>query len=270
MKLQEDEIHHMDCLVGLKLLPENFANLVIADPPFNIAFHEKSRENLYNRKKNRVLEGYIEAPRDYLQFSKEWIGECARILKSDGLMYIVSGFNHLDAIYAGVKEAGLHIQNQLIWQYQFPPNRKKGFNTSHYNILFISKHPKKYPFDPYKRFAFNEITKEGKKAHYLDRSSVWKISRENWAGYKTTRTRLPKELIVKMIQYGTYGKRQQLVDPFSGSGIVSLVGREMGHQCCAFEISKCHWSFSTYRLNTGKYKVSVREYNSYLKSKNKS
>ena len=257
MSLKTNEIYNENCLEGLKKIDTATVDLVIADPPFDISFSNKSREGLYNRKKGRVLEGYIEASGDYLEFSQSWISECSRILKDEGSFYIISGFNRLGEVCSSIKAAGLHLLDQIIWEYQFPVCTKKRFITSHYNIFFCCKNPTKHQFNPYARFASDEKTSDGRKAHYVDRSSVWYITRENWAGYKTTRTRLPRELVQKMIVYGTAGNRQLVVDPFVGSGQVPFIARELGHEYIGFELSKNHYEFAKERLDSNRYKIKI-------------
>ena len=65
-------IHNMDCLEGLKRLPDNSVNLILIDPPYNIA---KASWDKW-----KTVEAYV-----------EWMGlvfkECERVLAPNGSFY---------------------------------------------------------------------------------------------------------------------------------------------------------------------------------------
>jgi site-specific DNA-methyltransferase (adenine-specific) len=56
--LDFNEIYNMNCMEGIKQIPDDSVDLVITDPPFAIEF--KAKRNNYNRKAARVLDGYNE------------------------------------------------------------------------------------------------------------------------------------------------------------------------------------------------------------------
>ena len=49
----DNQIHLMDCLVGLQQLPDNSADLIIIDPPYNI------KKDFGNNKDNLSLVEYL-------------------------------------------------------------------------------------------------------------------------------------------------------------------------------------------------------------------
>ena len=62
-KFELDSIRFEDCIVGMKHLPDESIDLVIADPPFGIAFDGKS--SVYNRDERLVCLLYTSpSPRD--------------------------------------------------------------------------------------------------------------------------------------------------------------------------------------------------------------
>ncbi len=56
---------------------------------------------------------------------------------------------------------------------------------------------------------------------------VWIINREYWRNEKKTPTRLPSEIIKKILQH-TSKPDDLVLDPFLGSGQVAVVSKEMG------------------------------------------
>jgi site-specific DNA-methyltransferase (adenine-specific) len=72
----------MDCIKGMKLIPDNSIDLVITDPLFAIDF--RAKRNNYNRKQDRVLEGYNEIPEsEYYELTLKWMSEVYRVLKKE-------------------------------------------------------------------------------------------------------------------------------------------------------------------------------------------
>ena len=97
-ELEFNKIYNMNCVEGMKHLPDNSIGLIITDPPFAIDF--KAKRSNYHRKASRVLEGYNEIPKEkYYDFTVKWMREVYRILKESGSMYVFSGWNNLKDIY---------------------------------------------------------------------------------------------------------------------------------------------------------------------------
>lgn len=130
-KLKFNEIYNIDCIEGMKNIPEKSIDLVITDPPFAIEFGAK-RSN-YNRKESRVLEGYNEIPKnEYYNFTLDWMKEVYKTLKDSGSMYVFSGWNNLKDILNALDKTGFITINHIIWKYQFGVVTKNKFVTSHY------------------------------------------------------------------------------------------------------------------------------------------
>ncbi|MDR0942417.1 MAG: site-specific DNA-methyltransferase [Holosporales bacterium] len=98
---EKNKIHLQDCIVGVKELPDNSMDIIIADPPYNIG---KDFGNDSDRRNDR----------DYIEWVKLWLLECRRVMKPTGTMFIY-GF---DEILARISVL-LPIEKQrwLIWYY---------------------------------------------------------------------------------------------------------------------------------------------------------
>ena len=74
----ENQILCGDCVEILRSVEEPFADLVFADPPFNIGYkYDKYHDSKASEK--------------YLAWTRDWIGECVRVLKPHGSFYIAIG-----------------------------------------------------------------------------------------------------------------------------------------------------------------------------------
>ena len=252
-ELQFNEIYNMDCTKGMKLVPVNTIDLVITDPPFAIEF--KAKRSNYNRTQSRVLEGYNEISKEkYYEFTIKWMKECYRLLKESGSLYVFSGWNNLKDILNAIDNVGFITVNHIIWKYQFGVVTERKYVTSHYHCLYVCKNDEKRKFYPYSRFGKNEKTAEGRSLHYEDKEDVWYIKREYWTGDQKTPTKLPAELIKKILMYSSQ-KGDIVLDPFLGSGQVAVVSKLLGRQYIGFEITKEYYEFAKNRLDRDIYRI---------------
>jgi len=195
-KFQIDNIYCGDALELMKDIPSQIVDLIITDPPFAIEF--KAKRNNYHRTQERVIDGYNEIPKEqYYDFTIKWMKEAYRILKDTGSMYVFSGWTNLKDVLNAIDEVRFKTINHIIWKYQFGVFTERKFVTSHYHILFVAKNEKKY--------IFNKIE------HYPE--DVWVINREYWHGKIKTPTKLPVELVKKIMQYSSNPK-DLVFDPF--------------------------------------------------------
>lgn len=223
---REDTLYEGDALALMPQVPEGAVDLIVTDPPFAIDF--KAQRLNYNRTGSNVLEGYHEIPKEeYGEFTRRWMAEAARVLSPAGSMYIFSGWNRLRDILEGIDAAGFTTINHLIWKYQFGVFTKKKYVTSHYHILFVVKNPKHY--------TFNKID------HYPE--DVWVIKREYWKGRKKTPTKLPSDLVKKILHYSS-NPGDLVLDPFLGSGTVAVVARQEGRHFLGFEVVPEYCNFA--------------------------
>lgn len=259
--IEYNKIYNMDCIKGMKLIPPNSIDLVITDPPFAIEF--KAKRSNYNRIFSRVLEGYNEIPKErYYDFTVKWMKEVYRVLKDSGSMYVFSGWNNLKDILMAIDDVGFITVNHIIWKYQFGVVTKRKYVTSHYHCLYVCKNDKKRKFFPYARFGKNEKDKNGRSLHYRDKEDVWEIKREYWTGDKKTPTKLPAELIKKILEYSSEEK-DIVLDPFLGSGQVAVVSKMLRRRYIGFEIVEEYYEFAKERLDNNLYRIKNKKGENY-------
>jgi site-specific DNA-methyltransferase (adenine-specific) len=237
----------------MKTIPDETIDLVVTDPPFAINF--KAKKANYNRTASRVLSGYNEINvEDYYKFTNNWMRQVKRVLKKSGSMYVFSGWNNLKDILTALDVNGFTTINHIIWKYQFGVVTTKKFVTSHYHCLFVCKNDKMRKFFPYSRFKKNAKTSDGKSLHYRDKEDVWIIKREYWTGDDKTPTKLPAEIIKKILQYSSE-KNDLILDPFLGSGQVAVISKMLGRKYLGFEIIKSYYNFAYERLEKNVYRL---------------
>ncbi len=248
-----DTVYNMDCVVGMRDLPDSLVDLVITDPPFAIDF--KAQRANYNRAGERVLEGYHEVSKsEYLHFTSAWMDQVYRVLKPSGSMYVFSGWNNLKDILVALDSVGFITINHIIWKYQFGVATRRKFVTSHYHCLYVCKNPSLRVFYPFCRHGKLERNAIGGSAHYHDKEDVWCIPREYWTGDVKTPTKLPRQLVEKMLAYSSL-PGDLVLDPFMGSGQVAVVAKLNGRRFLGYEIVPEYYRFIQERLRSGRYRI---------------
>jgi len=99
--IPKNKIFFQDCLVGIKELPDDSMDIIIADPPYNIG------KDFGNESDRRPLG-------DYIEWVKLWLAECLRVLKPTSTMFIY-GFDEILAHIAVLLP--IEKQKWLIWYY---------------------------------------------------------------------------------------------------------------------------------------------------------
>ena len=243
MQNNVNTIINADCIVGMKSINNKIIDLIVTDPPFAIDF--KAKRANYNRTPENVLEGYHEIKqKDYLPFSRNWINEAYRVLKDSGSMFVFSGWSNLKDILIALDEVDFKLVNHIIWKYQFGVVTTNKYVSSHYHCLYVCKDDKKRKFYPNSRFKSGNT-------RYKDMEDVWTINREYWRNEKKTPTKLPSEIIKKILQYASKPD-DMVLDPFLGSGQVAVVSKEMGRRYMGFEMIKEYYNFAKKRIDKTK------------------
>lgn len=229
-----DVTHRGDCRAVMATLPAESIDLIVADPPFGLSF--KSKRGNYNRDGDLVVDGYIDVPiAEYRGFSVEWIGAAHRVLRKTGSMYIFSGYNQLEDVLYALRQAKFVLQNHIIWKYQFGVFTKRKYVTSHYHILFVTKHRTKYFFNKVLHYPEDvwKIKRHDEDTVELDTvsddwneddgepRSVWIIKRPYRTGEIKVPNKLPPKLIRKILLFSS-APDAVILDPFCGGGSVPV------------------------------------------------
>lgn len=226
--LEVNKIYQGDCLNILKTFPDNFVDLVFADPPYNLQLqNELYRPN--NTKVNAVNDEWDKFANFevYDKFCINWLTECRRVLKKNGTIWIIGSYHNIFRIGKIMMDLGFWILNDIQWYKTNPMPNFRGVRFTNATETLIwckrSEDQKKYTFNYKLMKEFNN----GKQM-----KSVWEIplctgkerlKDEN--GIKAHSTQKPKELLKRVILSST-NEGDLILDPFFGSGTTGAVAKE--------------------------------------------
>jgi site-specific DNA-methyltransferase (adenine-specific) len=127
------EIIEGDSLIILPTLSDNSAQIIIADPPYNIG------KDFGNNSDKQPMD-------EYLNWSEKWIKECLRILKPNGTMFIY-GFSEILALILSRVPYNIN-RRWIIWHYTNKNVASLHFwQRSHESILVLWKDDKVFHRD---------------------------------------------------------------------------------------------------------------------------
>jgi DNA modification methylase len=122
-----------DCITLMNARPEGSADLVFADPPFNIGYdydvYEDSKEH-----------------QQYIDWSARWISAVYRVLKPDGTFWLAIGDDYAAELKIECNKAGFHCRSWVIWYYTFGVNCSKKFTRSHTHLFYFVKDRDNFTF----------------------------------------------------------------------------------------------------------------------------
>lgn len=255
MTLKLNEVHNLDCLVGLEKLDAGSVDLVFADPPFNIGYDY----DVYDDKKDA---------NEYLDWTKKWMTAVSRVLKPDGTFWLAIGDDFAaESKLIAQREAGFHCRSWVIWYYTFGVHCTKKFARSHTHLFHFVKNPKKFTFNdmtvrvPSARqlvYADKRADKDGRVPddtwilrpqdlpEGFQQGDVWYFprvagtfkQRAGWHGCQ-----MPEQLLARIIRVSSNdqnesGEQELVLDPFSGSGTTLAVAKKLSRNFVGFELSK--------------------------------
>ena len=226
-----------DSLEWMMAKSKPFADMIIADPPFNIGLEYDS----YNDDR---------PDDDYMHWCACWIQQCKRLLLPHGNLLICMDDKHISDIDTMCRKSiGLNRVNWMIWHYKFGQSgvldKRRRFTKSKTHILRFVKSKKFYfnaaavavPSDRQKRYNDKRADPRGK---CPDDVFIYKrIAGTHHERVKGIKTQMPVPLIESWIK-AMCKPRGVVFDPFPGSGASLIAAKRLGYKYLGVELSKCY------------------------------
>jgi len=243
-----NEVHEGDCVELLRSLPDRCAQLVIADPPYNLG------------PKFGVAAEWDNDPA-WLAWCGKWLRECQRILTDDGNLFVYGIHHYLCLLHVRLYEMGMTYRRQIIWHYQngFASYRRN--LAAHYEpiLWFSNRHdsyflPIREPYKSAERLR-NKVTKNGKEwaPHPEGRlaGDVWSFPTLAGRRFRDERvahpTQKPLALTDRIIAHFS-APGSLVVVPFAGSGTECVSASRHGREFWAAELNPDYVRLAETRL----------------------
>ena len=238
--MRSDEVITGDCIEVLAGLDANCADLVFADPPFNIGYQYDVYDDL-------------RAKADYLEWTEKWLAASVRVLKPNGALFLAIGDEFAAEHKVRLDALGLTLRNWIVWHYTFGVNCTKKFNRSHAHIFYYVRDPKNYTFNPdgirvpsarMTTYADRRANPVGKlpddtwvlrpqetDEHFRPDQDTWFVSRvcgtfKERVGHPC---QMPEGVLDRIIRVAS-NPGDLVIDPFAGSGTTLAVAKRLGRR----------------------------------------
>ncbi len=232
----ENYIIEGDCIEVLQGLSAGSAELVFADPPYNLQLGgELLRPN--NTRVDGVNHAWdrFDDFAAYDRFTRAWLRECHRMLKPDGAIWVIGSYHNIFRLGAALQDEGYWLLNDIVWLKTNPMPNFKGtrFTNAHETLIWAAHGKNSRPTFNYDSLkAFNDD---------LQMRSDWLIPicsgperlRDD-GGRKAHPTQKP-EALLKRVLLATTKPGDLVLDPFFGTGTTGAAAKALGRRFIGIE-----------------------------------
>ena len=260
-----NKLHLGDSIQLLQSLPaDDRADLVFADPPYNIGFSYDVYDD--NRSDD-----------EYLNWTRKWMEAVSGALKPEGSFWLAIGDEYAAELKQVAGKVGFQLRSWVIWYYTFGVNCKYNFSRSHTHLLYFTKDTKKYTFNNKEirvPSARQLVYKDARAEHggrlpdntwilrpqdarntgFLADHDTWFFPRvagtfKERAGFHGCQ--MPEQLLGRIIRCCSPAGGIVL-DPFAGSGSTLLVAKKLGRAYIGCELSEEYVRLAGERISRGR------------------
>jgi site-specific DNA-methyltransferase (adenine-specific) len=201
----------IDCLEGLKEIPDNSVDLVVTDPPYGIGIKSQGGAKGGGAK----LNPWADICNASLWYTA-WMKECKRVLKDDGALWSFINWRYFPTLCKAGLDAQWSVESLLVWdKCWIGPGGLKGLRPSYEQVALFTM----------PGFAIKD-------------RSLADIQRFKWGSYKPTGhpAEKPVDLIRWIIQASGKTDGAVILDPFMGSGTTGVSAVREGCSYIGFDM----------------------------------
>ena len=235
----------------LDFLPDNFVDLLIIDPPYNL--NKKFSSIDFKEMIDSKYEGWIES----------WLSKLVKILKPSASVYFCCDWKTSIPAYNVLKKY-FHIRNRITWEREKGRGAKNNWKNSYEDIWYCTLSDK-FTFNteavkikrivraPYKTIEGQPKDwqfENGSNFRITYPSNLWTdITIPFWSMPENTDhpTQKPEKLLAKII-LASSNKNDLVFDPFLGSGTTAVTAKKLNRKFCGIEMDESYCAYTLKRL----------------------
>ncbi len=241
-------IFHGNSLNVLPKIPSCSVDLVFADPPYNIGKNFSGFDDAWS------------SDLDYAEWCFEWLGQCIRVLKPTGSLYVMTSTQAMPYLDLWLRER-LTILSRIVWHYDSSGVQAKKYYGSLYEpILFCVKDTKNYTFNASdiaveaRTGAVRKLIDYRKEVPvpYNTRKvpgNTWYIPRVRYRmpEYEEHPSQKPEALLERIIKASS-NVGDTVLDPFSGTFSTCAVAQRLERRSIGIELQETYVKVGLRRL----------------------
>ena len=256
----ENRIICGDICAVAPLLPRNFADLIIVDPPYNLTKNFNGRVF----KSTNIAE--------YEDYTRSWLALIAPLLKTAGSIYVCCDWISSPVIGRVLGEFFV-LRNRITWQREKGRGAAGNWKNSSEDIYFATA-GKSYTFNleavkmrrrviaPYRCDGKPKDWVASDSGNYRDScpGNFWDdITVPFWSMPENTDhpTQKPEKLLAKLI-LASSNENMVVFDPFGGSGSTAVTAKKLHRRYCSVEIDRNYCAWAEKRLQIAENDKSIQ------------
>ena len=131
-----------DCVAEMAKLPAACADLIFADPPYNLQLQGDLK---------RPDDSRVDAVDDawdkfasfsaYDDFTRAWLAACRRVMKPHATLWVIGSYHNIFRVGTVLQDLGFWILNDIVWRKSNPmPNfRGRRFTNAHETLIWAAR-----------------------------------------------------------------------------------------------------------------------------------
>lgn len=243
-------------------LPDGFADLLIADPPYNI-------DKDFGGSKFKKM-----SDEEYREFTELWIKSVLHTLKDNASIYVCCDWKSSSAIERVLKKYFV-VRNRITWQREKGRGALSNWKNGMEDIWFATK-GRDYTFNadavkirrkvvaPYTKDGMPKDWEKTENGNFRNTypSNFWDdISVPYWSMPENTAhpTQKPEKLLAKLI-LASSNIGDTVFDPFLGSGSTAVTAKKLGRHYVGIEKNEQYCIWAQKRLETAQSDTAIQGY----------
>ena len=245
----KDTVIEGDCIEAMGALASGCADLVFADPPYNMQLGGE-----LTRPDQSVVDGVDDEWdkfadfKAYDTFTRAWLKEARRCLKDDGALWVIGSYHNIFRVGAIMQDLGFWILNDIVWRKSNPMPNFKGtrFTNAHETLIWAAKSKEaRYTFHYDALKMLNDD---------LQMRSDWTLPictggerLKDREGKKLHSTQKPEALLHRVL-LATTRPGETVLDPFFGTGTTGAAAKRLGRSFIGIERDPAYAAAAKARL----------------------
>jgi modification methylase len=224
-----------DCVAEMAALPAASADLVFADPPYNLQLRNDLKRPDDSRV-DAVDEDWdkFASFESYDAFTRAWLIACRRVMKPSATLWVIGSYHNIFRVGTILQDLGFWILNDIVWRKLNPmPNfRGRRFTNAHETLIWAAR-------EPNKGYTFNyDALKAGNED--IQMRSDWTFplctgeERLKEGTKKLHPTQKPEALVARAVLAASR-PGDLVLDPFFGTGTTGAVAKRLGRRFIGIE-----------------------------------
>lgn len=239
--LEINKIYNKDCLGdnGICLIDNQSIDLIIADPPYYKTYGE--------------FDFVFKDETEYLNWVRQWVKECYRVLKNTGGFYCWGTQKMIDKISCFVLSEYDWIKRDLIiWNFKTGRPEKQGYRKETEFMWFYSKKDHYLNIDDIRIPYTSGGVEKDKRKNPLGKTcgNVWEFPRimKNYPEWVDHPTQKPLNICDRIVKASSR-ENDLILIPFVGSGSECVSAKRLNRQYIGFELDEKYYNLAKERIN---------------------